>query len=146
MAHSREVRLPFCDHRIAELSLSLTPRILMGEAQTKRLLREAMKGILPERVRTRWKKQGFLPPQDSWMEGKLLGWVEETVISPAFSARGFWNVSWWKSALKRLRAGERQMAWELWRPAICEAWYQYVITRAAGMPRHSVFAATGGEV
>jgi len=146
MAHSREVRLPFCDHRIAELSLSLTPRILMGEAQTKRLLREAMKEILPERVRTRWNKQGFLPPQDSWMEGKLLNWVEETIASPAFAARGFWNVSWWKSALKRLQSGEHRMAWELWRPAICEAWYQYVITRAAGMPRHSVFAAKGGGV
>ena len=146
MAHSREVRLPFCDHRIAELSLSLAPRTLIGEAQTKRLLREAMKGILPERVRTRWNKQGFLPPQESWMEGKLLGWIEETIASPAFAARGFWNVPWWKSALKRLQSGEHHMAWELWRPVICEAWYQYVITRAAGMPRHSVFAATRGDV
>ncbi|MBB53054.1 MAG: asparagine synthase (glutamine-hydrolyzing) [Magnetovibrio sp.] len=146
MAHSREVRLPFCDHRIAELTLSLAPRTLIGEAQTKRLLREAMKGILPERVRTRWNKQGFLPPQESWMEGKLLGWIEETIASPAFAARGFWNVPWWKSALKRLQSGEHHMAWELWRPVICEAWYQYVITRAAGMPRHSVFAATRGDV
>ena len=146
MAHSREVRLPFCDHRVAELSLSLAPRILLGEAQTKRLLREAMKGILPERVRTRWNKQGFLPPQESWMEGKLLGWVEETIASPTFAARGFWNVPWWKSALKRLQSGERHLAWELWRPVICEAWYKYVITRAACMPRQSVFAATRGDV
>ncbi len=63
MAHSREVRLPFCDHRIAEFAFSLPPGFLMGGAQTKRLLREAMRGILPEPVRLRWNKQGFLPPQ-----------------------------------------------------------------------------------
>ena len=64
MAHSREVRLPFCDHRLADFALSLPPHLLMGEIQTKRLLRESMRGILPEPIRTRWNKQGFNPPQD----------------------------------------------------------------------------------
>ena len=46
MAHSREVRLPFCDHRIAEFIFALPPHLLMGEVQTKRLLRESMRDIL----------------------------------------------------------------------------------------------------
>jgi len=68
MAHSREVRLPFCDHRIAEFVFRLPPHLLMGEVQTKRLLRESMHGILPEGIRTRWNKQGFRPPQDLWLQ------------------------------------------------------------------------------
>ncbi len=36
MAHSREVRLPFCDHRLAELIFRLPPHLMMGEVQTKR--------------------------------------------------------------------------------------------------------------
>ena len=78
MAHSREVRLPFCDHRLADFALSLPPHLLMGEIQTKRLLRESMRGILPEPIRTRWNKQGFNPPQDLWFQSKrMLGLVRE---------------------------------------------------------------------
>jgi asparagine synthase (glutamine-hydrolysing) len=63
MAHSREVRLPFCDHRLAEFVVGLPPEMLVGNTQTKRILRDAMRGFLPEPVRTRWNKQGFRPPQ-----------------------------------------------------------------------------------
>ncbi len=142
MAHSREVRLPFCDHRIAEFSLSLAPKILMGDAQTKRLLREAMKGILPETVRTRWNKQGFRPPQENWICGPLMNWVEETLSSSNFINREIWNVQWWHSVLRRLRAGETHLAWEIWRPLICEAWYTFFISRASAMPQQSIFSSS----
>ena len=59
MAHSREVRLPFCDHRIAEFVLKLPPSMLMGHTQTKRLLRESMSGLIPTEIQQRWNKQGF---------------------------------------------------------------------------------------
>ena len=102
-----------------------------------------MKGILPEAVRTRWNKQGFLPPQEEWFNTDLIDWVEEIVTSASFVERGFWNVSWWRAAVCRMRAGERHLAWQLWRPAICESWYRFVVDRAATMSRHSVFAASG---
>jgi asparagine synthase (glutamine-hydrolysing) len=85
MAHSREVRLPFCDHRLAELTFSLPPHLLMGEAQTKRLLRESMRGILPEGIRTRWRKQGFRPPQDRWFQSpRFVSFVHDTLQSADF--------------------------------------------------------------
>lgn len=127
MAHSREVRLPFCDHRIAEFALSLDPRLLMGEAQTKRLLREAMTGILPEPIRTRWNKQGFLPPQDLWFKAGLLDRAEAMVNDPAFAASGLWNPRWWRSAVRRLRQGEGQLAFILWRPVIAQAWLDHFV-------------------
>ena len=76
MAHSREVRLPFCDHRIAEFVLSLPPSYLMGDIQTKRLLRESIKGVVPDRIRRRWNKQGFQPPQDNWMSNYMYNAVK----------------------------------------------------------------------
>ena len=139
MAHSREVRLPFCDHRIAELALSLPPGHLMGEAQTKRLLRDAMAGILPEAIRTRWNKQGFLPPQDLWFAGPLLAEAEAMVEDPAFAASGLWNTRWWRSALKRLKLGERHLAWTLWQPLMTEAWRRHFAERVRQSPRVSAF-------
>ena len=122
MAHSREVRLPFCDHRLAELTLSLPPQLLMGEVQTKRLLRESMRGILPEVVRSRWNKQGFRPPQDTWFQGPLLAIAEDLLHSRSFLESPYWDAPWWHRVLERLKAGESQLGWILWQPFIGEAW------------------------
>ena len=140
MAHSCEVRLPFCDHRLVELSLSLPSGHLMGEAQTKRLLRESMRDILPESIRTRWPKQGFLPPQELWFQERLLAHAEEIFQAPDFASSGLWNVRWWRRLARRLRRGEGHLAWVLWRPLIAEAWRVHFIERVQRMPRRSVFA------
>lgn len=137
MAHSREVRLPFCDHRLAELAFSLPLPLLMGDAQTKRLLRESMAGILPDPIRTRWNKQGFLPPQDLWLRGGLGALAEEIIQSAEFAGRGLWNVPWWRSVLARFQAGESALAWTLWRPLIAESWFRHFLARVAAMPRVS---------
>jgi asparagine synthase (glutamine-hydrolysing) len=141
MAHSREVRLPFCDHRLAEFALSLHPRLHMGDAQTKRLLREAMRGILPEQIRTRWNKQGFLPPQPQWFHARLGALLEDTIEDPSFGAEGLWDRLWWRRALARFRAGEDHLAWTLWRPLTTEAWRRHFVGRARAAPRLPVFAA-----
>lgn len=140
MAHSREVRLPFCDHRLAELALSLPPGHLMGDAQTKRLLRESMRGILPEPIRARWNKQGFRPPQEDWFAGPLGPAVAGVIEDPAFGADGLWDRRWWRSVLRRFQGGERHLAWVLWRPFIHDAWRRHFLARVTSGPRHSVFA------
>ena len=129
MAHSREVRLPFCDHRLAELALSLPPGHLMGDVQTKRLLRESMRGILPEVVRTRWNKQGFRPPQQSWFQGPLLTVAEDLLHSRSFCESSYWDAPWWHKALARLKAGESGLGWTLWQPFIFEAWKRHFLAR-----------------
>ena len=136
MAHSREVRLPFCDHRIAEFCFSLPPHLLMGNDETKRLLRRAMKGILPENIRTRWNKQGFLPPQTAWFQNELLPLAEETFASRSFAERGYWNLEWWESCLDRFKSGETALASTLWQPVIAEAWRAHFVDRVALAPRH----------
>jgi len=139
MAHSREVRLPFCDHRLAEFVLSLKPQILMGEAETKHLLRAAMADVLPDQIVRRWNKQGFLPPQDDWFRGPLLPLLHATLASAEFSSRGYWNKPWWDSLLRRFEAGERHLTWMLWRPLMAEAWHRHFVRRIAGLPRVAVF-------
>ncbi|MGY6214041.1 asparagine synthase (glutamine-hydrolyzing) [Methylolobus aquaticus] len=129
MAHSREVRLPFCDHRLAELALSLPPGYLMGAAQTKHLLRESMVGLLPEPIRIRWNKQGFRPPQETWFQGPLLAMAEDLLHSQSFSESPFWDAPWWHRALHRLKQGERNLSWILWQPFMGEAWKRDFVGR-----------------
>lgn len=128
MAHSREVRLPFCDHRIAEFVFRLPPHLLMGEAQTKRLLRESMRDILPEGIRTRWNKQGFLPPQDLWFRhAPLLGLVRSTIESERFRSSPYWQAEWWTSALGRFEMGESALSAALWVPLMIASWREHFI-------------------
>jgi asparagine synthase (glutamine-hydrolysing) len=138
MAHSREVRLPFCDHRLAEFVLSLPPDALMGDTQTKRLLRESMRGILPEAVRANWPKRGFRPPQELWFTGALSGVITALIEDPSFAASGWWQTQWWRSVLKRFHAGETHLAWVLWRPFIAHAWQRHFVDRIRALAPEAV--------
>lgn len=139
MAHSREVRLPFCDHRLAELVLSLPPSYLMGDAQTKRILRESMRGTLPEEIRTRWNKQGFLPPQDRWFQGPLFDIAEDMIHESQFANSGVWNAKWWRRALRRVREGDGRLGWVLWQPLMMYSWKRYFVEPLQRANRLSVF-------
>lgn len=128
MAHSREVRLPFCDHRIAEFALRLPPHLLMGEIQTKRLLREAMRGILPEGVRTRWNKQGFRPPQELWFQSSaFLQLACDTFANVGFRQNAYWIPKWWDGALSRIQRGEGDLNPVLWQPLVIEWWREHFL-------------------
>ena len=130
MAHSREVRLPFCDHRIAEFVFRLPPHLLMGEVQTKRLLREGMRGILPEGIRTRWNKQGFRPPQDLWFQSSaFVQLVADSLGSASFRDNPYWLPDWWNRGLQRVRRGEPSLGWGIWQPFILEQWRRHFLDR-----------------
>jgi len=68
MACSIEARSPFYDRRLIEFCLSLPGGYHINGRKTKRLLRRAMRGILPERIRTRLDKQGFHAPIGRWVD------------------------------------------------------------------------------
>jgi asparagine synthase (glutamine-hydrolysing) len=59
MAHSIEARVPFLDHRLVEFLFALPERYKINGARTKYVLREAMRGVLPESIRQRKDKLGF---------------------------------------------------------------------------------------
>jgi asparagine synthase (glutamine-hydrolysing) len=74
MAHSVESRVPFLDHRVVEFSLGLPDTLKIGGGITKRVLRDAMSGILPDRIRDRVDKIGFETPESIWMTGDQRHW------------------------------------------------------------------------
>jgi asparagine synthase (glutamine-hydrolysing) len=67
MAHSIEARVPFLDHRLVEFVVGLPDELKLSQGLTKRVLRDAMKGVLPESVRMRTDKLGFVTPEEQWV-------------------------------------------------------------------------------
>ena len=90
MAFSLEARVPFLDHRLVEyvFSLPITQRLKNG--WTKRILRNAMEGVLPEKIRKRRKKIGFAIPEAAWLK-ELRKEVREVFASYKFGERRYFK-------------------------------------------------------
>ncbi|WP_051346121.1 asparagine synthase (glutamine-hydrolyzing) [Bradyrhizobium sp. th.b2] len=71
MAHSIEARVPFVDHPLIEFSLSLGDQHKMVRGTTKKVLRRAMRRILPDKITDRHDKLGFATPEEIWFKGIL---------------------------------------------------------------------------
>ena len=84
MAHGVEVRLPFMDWRLVTFAFSLPDQSKVGDGYSKRILREAMREILPDQIRTRTVKIGFQSPLADWMNGGLGDWVWKRSQTPHF--------------------------------------------------------------
>lgn len=69
MRFSIESRVPFLDRRLAQFVMSLPEDWIVGpDGTTKRVLRDAIRGLLPDEVVDRRDKVGFSTPQDAWLD------------------------------------------------------------------------------
>ena len=91
MLSSIEIRMPFLDYRLVRYVFSLPLQSKLGDGFTKRVLREAMKGILPESIRTRKLKTGFNAPLQSWYGNELKELLLDEVNSASFLTSNYWN-------------------------------------------------------
>jgi asparagine synthase (glutamine-hydrolysing) len=71
MANGVEVRSPFMDWRLVTFASALPASAKLDATYTKRILRDALTGILPEGIRTRTSKFGFESPLVAWANGPL---------------------------------------------------------------------------
>jgi len=71
MAFAIESRLPFLDYRLVEFALSVAPEYKITNGWTKNIIREGMKGIIPEQIRKRRNKIGFQVPQEKLLKSLL---------------------------------------------------------------------------
>jgi asparagine synthase (glutamine-hydrolysing) len=91
MAFSIESRVPYLDVRLAEYLASLPLNQKIRGGVTKVALRTAIKGLVPECVRCRTDKMGFVTPEELWMKFELRPFVLEVFTDKRFHARPYWN-------------------------------------------------------
>jgi asparagine synthase (glutamine-hydrolysing) len=91
MGHGIEVRLPFLDWRVVRYAFSVPDESKVAHGYAKRLLREAMRGVLPEPVRLRRDKIGFNAPIAYWLAGSLGDWLWDLVNEKEFLCSDLWN-------------------------------------------------------
>jgi asparagine synthase (glutamine-hydrolysing) len=89
MASGVEVRMPFLDWRLVCFTFSLPWTSKLGGSFTKRIMRDALRGILPEAIRCRRDKIGWNAPFHEWLQGPLKDRVEALLrVTDQDSAEG----------------------------------------------------------
>lgn len=106
MAHGVEVRAPLMDWRLVCFSFALPSDRKIGGGYTKRILRDAMKGILPEAIRTRTKKLGFPNLDEGWASPKGQEFIADSISSSEFKTFPFWNGSYIEKVVKAALASQ----------------------------------------
>ena len=121
MASSLEVRAPFCDHRIVEESLRLSPRAKMPRGRLKGLLKTAFAGVLPREVLTH-RKQGFMIPLGQWLRGHLRPTLDDLLAPDCVRARGLFDPDAVDVLKHEHLSGARTNADRLWTLMVLELW------------------------
>jgi asparagine synthase (glutamine-hydrolysing) len=127
MAASIESRVPFLDHKLVEFTAKMPVEMKIRGRTTKWILREAMKGILPEAILTR-KKMGFPVPLGNWFRGPFKKIIDEYVLSERALSRGIFNAEFIRRLVAQHNGGENHDQ-RLWFLVNFEMWQRRSIER-----------------
>lgn len=129
MAHSIESRVPFLDHNLVEFCMALPDDQKIHNGTTKRVLRDATFGLMPDAVRLRHSKLGFSTPQDSWFREDLAPLVESVVMSESFADRGLVDADRARKLFARHKAREIDINDDIWKWTNLEIWMRRFIDK-----------------
>jgi len=135
MATSVESRVPFLDHKLVEFTSGLPQRLKLRGWTTKYVLRESMKGLLPEAILSR-PKMGFPVPIGAWFRGSYTSVIDEYVLSERALSRGIFSPDFVKNLVARHQKGGENHSERLWALVNFEMWQrQFFDGEAAPGPR-----------
>jgi asparagine synthase (glutamine-hydrolysing) len=126
MAASVESRVPFLDHKLVEFTSSLPERLKLHRWTTKYVLRQSMKGVLPEEILTR-PKMGFPVPIGAWFRGAYAHVLDEYVLSSRAIERGIFNPETVRTLVDEHRRGATNHSERLWSLVNLEMWFRRFI-------------------
>ena len=124
MAHSIEVRLPYLDYRLVSLLFNLPPNWKLRGPWNKFVLREGMRGRIPESVRSRVDKMGFPVPTAKWLRAELFEPMMDVLGSREARERGLYDTGEVRRDAERHRRGEIDASGELFDVLETELWFQ----------------------
>jgi asparagine synthase (glutamine-hydrolysing) len=126
MSASIESRVPFLDHHLVELAARLPERLKLHGLTTKRILRHAMRGVLPTSILRR-PKMGFPVPFGQWLRGEWLTVVGDVLLDRRTRERGLVNAPAVAALLRAHRQGRRNGSDAIWALLNLELWYRTFI-------------------
>jgi asparagine synthase (glutamine-hydrolysing) len=123
MAHSLEVRAPFLDIDLVRFALALPQRYKQRGRTGKYILREVMRGRVPDHIIDRPKK-GFNIPVGAWIQGELKELFEDTILDGALVRSGLFKRAGLVTLLESHQKGRCDNRKKLWSLLVLALWME----------------------
>jgi hypothetical protein len=116
-----ERRFPFLYRPLVELTLRFPPELKVHPYARKMALREAMRGVLPELVRTRLGKGG-VNTRMLWALNHERPLIESVLRDPILAQMGYIDAASLRSAFEAARTGKQRLTVPLYNTLALETW------------------------
>lgn len=120
MATSVESRVPFLDHKLVEFTARMPDSMKLRGGTTKFVLRESMKGVLPDQILSR-SKMGFPVPIGRWFRGPFKSVIDQYVLSDHALGRDIFEPDFVRRLVSLHQSGEDHSE-RLWALLNFEIW------------------------
>jgi len=130
MAVGVEVRVPFLDKEVVALAARIPDRLRQHGAESKWILRRAMKGVLPRSVLHR-RKAGFGVPLRAWLRGPLREIMIELLSSDALRRRRLFDSAAVARMISATEAGHGDCAYSIFSLMCIELWCRAYLDKSA---------------
>jgi len=128
MRFSLELREPLLDYRLVERSLATDMDMIINKGYTKAILRDAMKGVLPDEIRLRKDKTGFETPEDQWFRTPYFTkFIKELINDDRFRSRGIIDNKAANNLFENFLNKKNDASKEIWKFISLELWYRKFI-------------------
>jgi asparagine synthase (glutamine-hydrolysing) len=121
MANGLEVRPPFLDHELLELTARIPSRLKVRGGETKCILKSAYASALPRDILFR-PKRGFDLPLDEWLAGPLRQQFHDTVLTRRAAVASLLNLHQVRTMFEGHVAGRQRCGRILWCLLMLAAW------------------------
>jgi asparagine synthase (glutamine-hydrolysing) len=123
MATSLETRVPFLDHRIAELAWRLPLNMKIRDGQGKWALRQVLYQYVPKELIDR-PKAGFAIPVGQWLRGPLRDWAEALLDEKRLELEGYFYPKPIRDKWLQHLTGRYDHTTSLWAVLMFQSWLE----------------------
>ncbi|MGH9382989.1 MAG: asparagine synthase (glutamine-hydrolyzing) [Vicinamibacterales bacterium] len=121
MATSLETRAPFLDSDVMELAFSMPGHLKIRNGERKWILKQAMRTILPDSIRSR-SKEGFSIPMKNWLRRELEPLMRDLLSPQRIARRGLLEPAAVSQLVDEHVAGRENHAHTLFPLMVFERW------------------------
>jgi len=143
MAHSLETRVPFLDNDLVDFAMQIPVHLKVGRGtglrvnenesvlkkqvhqkqryDGKLVLRQAMEGLVPERITTA-AKQGFSGPDGSWFKGESIDYVNRVLFNRRARIYDFLDAATVQTLVREHLDGRKNRRLLIWSLLCLEEW------------------------
>ncbi len=122
MAHSLEARVPFLDHKFAELIFRIPASVRTHRNDPKYLLKKAMKDLLPQEI-THAPKRGFTIPNCMWLRGRLAALAKQLLDPERLARQGIFHRQFYDQFVEPHLDGRADHTWKVWPALMFQLWH-----------------------